>query len=125
MLQQNSLVGFSDASSRHRGLRGNGTRRGVPREHEKDKIGATFIVIVDSMSRRSTVGMDGVGFTILLLRHDLGGDEGSASEMWTVIRFRFLSHSDGISSRGFRDFERKVYSFWLQRLAFHHTICSR
>jgi len=97
----------------------------VPREHGKDRIGATFIVIVDSVSRRSAVGMDGVGFTVLLLGHGHGGDEGSASEMWTVLRFRFSPHSGGVSSRGFRGFERKVSSFWLQRLAFHHTICSR
>jgi len=37
--------------------------------------------IVDFVSRRSTVGMDGVGFTILLLGHNHGGDKGSASKI--------------------------------------------
>jgi len=97
----------------------------VPREHGKDRIGTTFILIVDTVSRGSGVGMDGVGFTILLLGHGHGGNEGGASEMWTVLRFCFSPHSGGVSSRGFRGFERKVSSFWLQRLAFHHSIRSR
>ncbi|XP_027336673.1 WAT1-related protein At3g02690, chloroplastic isoform X3 [Abrus precatorius] len=68
--------------------------------------------------------MGGVGFAVLLLGHCYGGDEGGATEMWSLLRFGVSAHSRWVSSDWVRCLERKSFSIWLQRLAFYHSLRS-